>query len=208
MSQPILEAVASYYSSRLKEAGPGPNGVDWKDEAAQRVRFQRLLTVVDPALPHPRIVEFGCGYGALWNHMADQGLAAEYEGIDISEEMVLAARELHQGSGGPSFTLGSTPQAPGDYCLASGLFNVRLDIAEEDWKQHVLSVIAELDRFSTRGFAFNCLTSYSDADKRSPKLYYGDPCFYFDLCKRNYGFNVALLHDYGMYDFTITVRKG
>lgn len=65
-----------------------------------------------------------------------------------------------------------------------------------------------LDRTSRRGFAFNCLTSYSNADKMRGDLYYADPCKLFDYCKRKYSKNVALLHDYGLYDFTIISAKG
>ncbi|KAQ37574.1 hypothetical protein AJ39_03274, partial [Mycobacterium tuberculosis MD14844] len=60
---------------------------------------------------------------------------------------------------------------------------------------------------SRRGFSFNCLTSYSDASKMRDDLYYADPCALFDLCKRRYSKSVALLHDYGLYEFTILVRK-
>lgn len=38
-------------------------------------------------------------------------------------------------------------------------------------------------------------------------LYYADPCFLFDHCKRNYSDRVALLHDYGLYEFTMLVTK-
>jgi hypothetical protein len=38
-------------------------------------------------------------------------------------------------------------------------------------------------------------------------LFYADPCVYFDLCKRRYSRQVALLHDYGLYEFTLIVRK-
>ena len=38
-------------------------------------------------------------------------------------------------------------------------------------------------------------------------LFYADPCFFFDHCKKHFSKNVALLHDYGMYEFTILVRK-
>ena len=53
------------------------------------------------------------------------------------------------------------------------------------------------------------LTKYSDADRMTecPDLFYGDPLLFFDFCKRNFSRNVALLHDYGLYDFTILVRK-
>ena len=40
-----------------------------------------------------------------------------------------------------------------------------------------------------------------------PDLYYADPCELFDRCKRRYSRNVALLHDYDLYEFTILVRK-
>jgi hypothetical protein len=38
-------------------------------------------------------------------------------------------------------------------------------------------------------------------------LYYADPRVLFDHCKTRYSKNVALLHDYGLYEFTILVRK-
>ena len=54
------------------------------------------------------------------------------------------------------------------------------------------------------------LTRYSDEEyiEKRPELYYGDPCFFFDYCKKHFSRNVALLHDYEIYDFTILVRKG
>lgn len=64
-----------------------------------------------------------------------------------------------------------------------------------------------LDQTSRLGFAFNCLTSYFDEDKKRDYLYYADPGIVFDLCKRRYSRNVAVLHDYGLYEFTILVRK-
>ena len=57
---------------------------------------------------------------------------------------------------------------------------------------------------SRQGIAFNMLTSYSDWT--SPKLYYADPLQVFDRCKRELWRDVALLHDYGIYEFTMLVR--
>jgi hypothetical protein len=59
---------------------------------------------------------------------------------------------------------------------------------------------------SLKGMAFNALTSYSDPEFMKPDLYYPDPLQVFDFCKRNLSKQVALLHDYGIYDFTILVR--
>ena len=64
-----------------------------------------------------------------------------------------------------------------------------------------------MNQKSNKGFAFNCLTSYSDRDKMRNDLYYADPSFLFDYCKKKYSKNVAILHDYDLYEFTVLIRK-
>ena len=83
---------------------------------------------------------------------------------------------------------------------------MRVGTDDERWRDYTLETIAELASLSRRGFAFNMLTSYSDPERMTDRLYYGDPCFYFDWCKRNLSPHVALLHDYGLCEFTIHVR--
>jgi hypothetical protein len=95
---------------------------------------------------------------------------------------------------------------PADYTVASGIFNVKLDVDPEAWRDYVLETVAVIAGLSRRGFAFNMLTSYSDPERMRPDLYYGDPTFFFDHVKRGYARNVALLHDYGLYEFTIIAR--
>jgi hypothetical protein len=97
--------------------------------------------------------------------------------------------------------------AVADYVVASGIFSARFSIPDEDWLAYIIATIATMDSRSRRGFAFNALTKYSDAHLMRDELYYADPGFLFDLCKRHYSRNVALLHDYDEYDFTIIVRK-
>ncbi len=105
------------------------------------------------------------------------------------------------------FIESSEPDAVADYSVASGIFNVRMDRSDSEWLAYLENTLDILDRTSRLGFAFNCLTSYSDEDKKREDLYYADPCRLFDLCKRRYSRHVALLHDYGLYEFTLLVRK-
>ena len=44
-------------------------------------------------------------------------------------------------------------------------------------------------------------------DRMRDDLYYADPGFVFDHCKRRYSRHVALLHDYGLWEFTVLVRS-
>ena len=94
-----------------------------------------------------------------------------------------------------------------DYIVSSGIFNIKSDVSDEDWRKYIVETIHMFNQVAVKGFAFNCLTKYSDVEYMKDYLYYADPLYLFDYCKKNFSKNVALLHDYGIYDFTILVRK-
>jgi SAM-dependent methyltransferase len=202
----LLSAVASYYTKKLAEHGPTPRGVDWNGEDSQALRFEQLCRIITTP-GHFSINDIGCGYGALLDFVAARHRAFSYTGVDISAEMIRAATKGHPGAPNARFIHADQPDDVADYGIASGILNVRLNQSDDEWRGYLEGVLDLLDRTSTRGFAFNCLTSYSDADRMRIDLYYADPCALFDLCKRRYSRQVALLHDYGLYEFTILVRK-
>ena len=76
----------------------------------------------------------------------------------------------------------------------------------EIWTRYVHRTIDILARAGQRGFAFNMLSMSSDPDQRRPSLYYVDPIGMLAHCLSRYGRSVALLQDYGLYEFTIVVR--
>lgn len=202
-----LDQVASYYTGRLAEHGATARGVDWNGSEGQQRRFIELCRVIDADAP-ASVNDLGCGYGALADYLAEHHPhQIDYRGFDIADAMVMAARDRIGMMPGVSFTIGAQPNHMADYGIASGIFNVRLDASEEEWRAYVETTLDALDATSRRGFAFNCLTRYSDANLIRPDLYYADPLALFDRCKRRYSRNVALLHDYGLYEFTIIVRK-
>jgi SAM-dependent methyltransferase len=203
----LLKEVASYYTEKLAEYGETPRGVDWNGSDSQLLRVEQLCKVVTSATEAFSVNDLGCGYGALLEYLTDRRPLAAYCGIDLSDDMVRAARARHRTDPRARFTASSKPDASADYGIASGIFNVRLDRSDEEWRDYIQTTLSELDRTSRVGFAFNCLTSYSDEDKKRGYLYYAHPCELFDLCKRRYSRQVALLHDYGLYEFTILVRK-
>jgi SAM-dependent methyltransferase len=202
----VLEAVRTYYTTRLSEYGATPAGVDWNSAESQRLRFAQLLKVCDTTAPFS-ILDYGCGYAALVDYLVEQGHAFQYLGFDIVPAMVAAATARHAARADCRFVSEESLLQPADFALASGILNVRLNTPLEPWRQHTLEVLDRLDALGTRGFAFNLLTSYLDPQRMRADLYYADPCALFDHCKRHYSRHVALLHDYGLYEFTILVRK-
>jgi len=209
VSETIRQAIGRYYEDRLSQFGPTPRGVDWNSAESQALRFDKLLDLLvssprqEPAVS---LLDIGCGYGALLDHLNAVGLTVDYRGFDISEAMVDAARARHQASRS-AFTSRVEALEPASFVVASGIFNVKLHHSVEQWRGYVLETIASLDGLSTRGFAFNMLSTYSDPEKRRDDLFYEDPCEMFDLCKRRFATRVALLHDYPLFEFTVIVRK-
>jgi len=202
----ILAEVADYYTAKLAEYGETPQGVDWNSEESQVLRFEQLNKVIDASIGFS-LNDLGCGYGALFDYMDSHYPEFTYNGCDVCDSMIRAAQNRHAHNPNARFVVAAKPPETADYGIASGIFNVRLGRNEAEWRDYLEDTLNGLDRTSRRGFAFNCLTSYSDADKMRDYLYYADPCALFDLCKRRYSRYVALLHDYGLYEFTILVRK-
>jgi SAM-dependent methyltransferase len=204
--QNILTEISDYYSTKITTFGATPQGVDWNGAFSQTTRFEQLAKIIAPAESFS-IYDLGCGYGALYDYLNVHYKNFTYTGLDISEEMILAAQRRDQSNNTAKYILANEPQENADYGIASGIFNVRLERSDDEWYNYLETTLDLLDRTSNRGFAFNCLTSYSDLDKMRDYLYYADSCKVFDLCKRKYSKEVALLHDYGLYEFTILVRK-
>lgn len=202
----LLTEVADYYSEKLAQHGETPRGVDWNGEESQALRFEQLSKIIDGRNQFS-LSDLGCGYGALHDFLASRFSGFSYAGFDVSEGMIRSAEQRHRGMPQARYVLSSKPDGVADYGVASGIFNVRLGRSDAEWRAYVEATLDILDRTSRIGFSFNCLTSYSDGEKMRDYLYYADPCALFDLCKRRYSRNVALLHDYGLYEFTILVRK-
>ena len=202
----LLTEVADYHSEKLAQHGETPRGVDWNGEESQELRFEQLCKIIDGRSQFS-LNDLGCGYGALHDFLVGRYSGFSYSGIDVSESMIRSAEQRYQGIPQARFVLSSQPDGAADYGVASGIFNVRLGRSDAEWRAYLEATLDNLDRTSRLGFSFNCLTSYSDAEKMRDYLYYADPCALFDLCKRRYSRNVALLHDYGLYEFTILVRK-
>lgn len=197
-----------YFAEKLDAFGATAKGVDYNGPEAQEHRFEQLAQVIHPQNPFS-VIDYGSGYGAMFDFLQKKGWKFEYYGVDLIEKMVLAGRESHKDYPNAHFTTDESEVPPADYLLAGAIFNIKLDMSYDDWQAFVLKTLKRMNEISSKGFSFNMLTKYSDEDRMAqrPDLFYGDPLFFFDYCKRNFSRDVALLHDYGLYDFTILVRK-
>jgi SAM-dependent methyltransferase len=217
VSEELKRSVVAHYESKLRAHGATARGMDWKDEASQRLRFEMLCAIGD--LSGQRVHEVGAGAGHLLDYLKERGIAARYSGSDLSEAMVEAARARHPGvtferrdlltevpreaGAGPS--LGEGPRAGYDVLLCSGLFHVKLHHPEEAWRAFVQETIRRMYALCRVGIAFNLMSDR--VDFRAPSLYYSNPSEMLAFCLRELSRFVVLRHDYPLHEYTVYVYR-
>lgn len=203
-SKAKLQTIEALYTASLLKHGPVPLGLGWKEGADHYLRFRKLVACFD--LENPSTVnDLGCGYGSFYDFLASEGVVvSHYRGVDISEGMI---REATAKLSGPNieFAVSSSLNVIADFSVASGIFNVKNENTDNVWRDHVVQTLHHLNSVSARGFSFNALTSY--VDWKENHLFYADPLYFFDFCKRTFSRRVSLLHDYPLWEWTIAIVK-
>jgi SAM-dependent methyltransferase len=203
-----LVGIAALYSKNLIDYGRGPKSVGWKDEASQRLRFEKLAGVIDMKTGSEGVSvnDLGCGYGAMFQYLDQMPSLrlTRYYGYDISEEMLAEAKQFVAD---PRTEFIKSPRAThkADYSFVSGTFHVKQEASDELWTDYIKEMLIHLADMSKRGFAYNAITTY--VDWKQEDLYYADPFLFFDFCKRNISRYVSLLHDYPLFEWTMIVHK-
>ena len=202
----LYKNIKKYYTKRILAHGATPKGVDWNGEESQFVRFEQLSKIINKDIFS--INDIGCGYGKYFEYLQNRFLNFNYYGFDLSQEMIKNAKSLYSNKGGGFMQVDNLKNIEkADYSVASGIFSVKMEHNESEWLSYILATLEEMNEKSIKGFSFNMLTKYSEKEYMRDNLYYADPLFIFDYCKRNFSKQVALLHDYGLYEFTILVKK-
>jgi len=201
----ILAGIADYYTAKLAQHGPTARGVDWNGEESQNQRHRQFLRLLGDERD-ACILDLGCGYGDFLRFLRTRGFSGTYIGYDIAPNMIAAACRIHGEGRNRLWRVGAAPQETADYAIASGILNVKGDIPVQVWNERVHDTMDVLARAARRGFAFNVLTLTSDPALRRPNLYYADPAETLAYCLSRFGRSVALLQDYGLWEFTVIVR--
>ena len=84
--------------------------------------------------------------------------------------------------------------------------HVKLDQSPDDWKNYIFDTILKLKKVTRESLALNFLTTFSDIERQSAKLYYASPREIFDFCASQVGKDITIFHHYNIYEFTIGVR--
>lgn len=212
----LMASTAGLYARWLDAYGITPRGAGWSSPARQQAGFDALLRLLPAGTPpaaSPSIVDVGCGYGALFEHIRDAAWFAggRYLGLDICQAMIEAA-QARIDDPRARFAVATVAATPGDYAVAHGVWNLDrilvdgtlLPLPRDHWRSYVCAGLRGLARAGTAGFGFTML-SHRAADQ-DPNLHYADPAPYVAFCRDHLGGTVELLQDYTDTEWAILVR--
>ncbi|OEJ65698.1 class I SAM-dependent methyltransferase [Magnetovibrio blakemorei] len=203
----LLNLISMAYTYRVNQCGPVANGVFWKDKDGQELRYELLLQAIEEQdLNGPITVnDLGCGYGALFDLMADQPMmqGGHYYGYDISPKMISEAQAHHAD---PRATFIESPVATmtADYSFVSGTYNMNFGARRDIWNDYVQTSLKRLWDKTTKVMAFNMLDASSE--QRMLDLFYADKKMYLEFAL-TLSPEVEIVDDYPLDDFTIYVKR-
>ena len=201
-----LDKIEKLYSKNIEKYGIDSRAVGWNSEDSQYLRFKKLLQVIEDKSEPFTINELGCGYGELYKYLKnDQFNCCTFYGYDISQPMLETCRSYLNTPKDLELFNTAKIQTVADYTITSGIFNVNFGKSEAQWEEYIYETLKDMFKNSTKGIAFNLLTTY--VDFRSDDLFYADPLKYFKFCKSELSKKVTLIHDYNLFEWTLIVYK-
>lgn len=210
MSQNYL-VLSEFYESCLQKFGPTPQGVDWPNQTDVSKRFTVMLDILSHEPTHTTLslLDLGCGYGALLNHLNTHKPAIDikYTGIDISDKMVQTAQTLFPHNLFQCQDILKNPIEFNyfDYVVLNGVLTEKRTLSWDEMVNFAQSLLTQAFKICRKGMAFNVMSP--NVDWCDPNLFYWSfdelTTFLCQKCSRN----IVIRQDYGLYEYTVYVYK-
>ena len=207
-SRSMLEPVLASFEKRVAQFGADPRSAFWKDEEWQKRRYDILSHLFDEPdrLGGISITDFGCGYGAFFDYLADRPVMknSRYTGIDMSAAMIEEAYARIRDSRA-TFQSHLIATETADYTVVCGTYNMNLGANRDEWADYVKASLEQLWSKTTKAMGFNMLRF--DAPDQYPGLYYADGMEFVKFCNETLSPDITYTDDRPLPDWTIIIRR-
>lgn len=211
------QRIQTRHKVSIERFGYQAQALYWSSREIQRIRFDILAQVFEHKAfaieGHAwSVLDVGCGFGDLRNHLWDKGVDIDYVGIDLSEDMIQSARFQYPDiyvREGDIFDQKFAEQQF-DFVLLSGALNevveTEEEIAEKGKGHYARAVMAEMYRICKEGVAFNLLDARNEWVKSRPDLQSFAPQEVVEYCE-SFADQVIWEDGYLDNDFTVFLYK-
>lgn len=207
-TEEITQTLRSHYECAFRAHGPTGKGVDWGEKMADLAcRYDKMAAVMALSAPGPvSLLDVGCGFGGLLDHLHTRGIAVDYTGIDVVPDMIASARERHPGT---RFILGDIFGASDigqyDYLVCNGILTQKLDVPGAEMDEFANLLIRRMFSLCRIGIAFNVMTT--KVNYFSNNLYYRSPAELFAWCLAELTRHIRIDHAYWLYEYTMYLYR-
>ena len=197
----IIDDLEKFYDERVLKYGNTLNAVRHKSKYTQELRHTILSRIVTKM--GASVLDVGCGFGDLFSFLKGMGWKGDYTGIDISEQMLLIAREKQKFQSANFFKHDiSEPIKLGkyDYVLSSGTMEIRIfnNFEQYTWARRI---IENMWKTCNIAMAFNMRSTW-EGDLKSGDSFAYDPQKILKFCQTLTNC-IIFDHSYLPHDFTI-----
>jgi SAM-dependent methyltransferase len=120
-----VEELRRFWDDRVLSTASDLERVD-QSARTQRIRFESFLQ--HHSVQGRSILDVGCGVAGLYKHLRHRGVAVDYCGVDISEQMIRCCREQHpEALFECRDILKWNTTSKFDYAVAIGIHNITVD---------------------------------------------------------------------------------
>ena len=205
MSDRIIDNQQTAYRDAFVKHGATPMGTYQNNTETQYLRFERLIRNIKEYLHGNTIHDVGAGVCDLHRYLLSNEIDHEYSGTEIVQEMIEYSLREYPDIKLYNRDLLTVTNETYDYTVLSGTLNLVNDIDKKDWKEYSYDLIKKMYAISSKGIAFNFLTTYNTFSKDD--LMYFNPCEILDYCITKLSRFVFIDHNYPLYEATVTVFK-
>lgn len=140
--------IDAFYRHALDTHGATAEGVQWRSERTQRLRFDILRRLLPGDLSPLVVADAGCGLADFHAYLAEQGdLPAQYIGLEMVEPLM---RQARPGAHVEHCNVLTDPLPSADYYVCSGAMN---NLTREETDRFIHRCL----QAASRGFVFNLL---------------------------------------------------
>ena len=203
----IKKSITDYYTEKYLQFGDSPKGVDWKNLETQQLRLKIIVDELCYVKTRSfSILDVGCGTGALYESLKERIKDSfSYTGVDYVSKMLEVAVEKYKVYKNVKFYNMELKNIleKFDFVVASGIFNVKMTIREDEWISNMKETLKLMFSHCTKAMVFNVLTNL--VDYTEDRLFYSDPNYMLTFCQNNISRFIKLNHGYHLYEYTMTV---
>ena len=168
----MIDKFVSKYEEFYNEHGDSSAGVGWFKAEMTDPRFNALTSHIPKYCG--RILDFGCGLGAMYEWMKEKKdprtYEIEYIGIDITPNHIEVAKQKYPEC---EFFLGDILSDPTildkigfvDYSVLCGVFTMKIDFSDDDMFEFMKNILKKVWSSTRISMSFNLTSDLVDYKK-------------------------------------------